>query len=635
VEKRARIARGEIEYMELDIKVAASSFLLGLVFLVGALRLNYGIGFATTIVISCLAYLVITSQRKKDTRPLMGVNLKTKKPPYAFFLITTGATIVFLLWSSFGFQETRPLKYFVAAAVLSAIIALEIGLLKPTSGKLGLYNVLAQILLLAAAVRWSSLFAFPGFVGVDPWGHSFGVQHILEQGHVYTKLDKLSLNYDFVPSWTLDQYTFRPIMHILISEMQLVASFPSLKHAFTFSVGAFEVTSLLFVFVLARRILSDDKRAALASLLVGVSSWHIRWGFCIIPMTMGLAFFALLLALLPFLQASGKKVWDQTKMYALFLLVFTALLFTHSIASLIMVLFLCFVWIGERILRSHMQVHGLKRPLSILLLLTMVILVAHWTFSYFIEDILPFVLVSTTFAPLTPEVRSLVHMEIDNIGTYALYFLSILGGLNCLKRLNQGKASILAGAAGLSVFTYGFVLIGCRAVLPERWVAFSFVVLALIAADGYYFLDRSLGKGRMIFLVSIIFVLVFSMVISSNCNVDSPIFFPEEFSRQSVTESEMRAARIAVSVSNRTLYLDARARVECLSYFTWSLRVRPVSLDLENFDPHAINGLIVIYRHISYGLIETSKGVSDDVSKGTDKVYSNGQVEMFYGKAGD
>jgi hypothetical protein len=263
-------------------------------------------------------------------------------------------------------------------------------------------------------------------------------------------------------------------------------------------------------------------------------------------------------------------------------------------------------------------------------LLTTVILVAHWTFSYFIEDILPFVLVSTTFAPLTPEVRSLVHFEIDNIGTYCLYFLAILGGLSWLRRLDHGKASILAGAAGLSVFTYGSVLMGSRAVLPERWVAFSFVVLAFIAADGYYFLGRFLRKGRTVFLILVIFLLTFSMVISSNSNVDSPIYFPEEFSRKSVTESEMRAARVAASVSNGTLYVDELY----LSYFTWSLRIRPISLDLENFDPNAIDGLMVISRPIYHRLTETSGDVSEDVFNRTDKVYSNGQVEMFLRRGG-
>lgn len=617
--------------MKLDIKVALYGFLLGLVFLVGTLHLSYGIGFATTIVVSYFTYLIITRKRKNGPQPLPAIKSVAKLPFYALFLITTGATIVFLLLSSFCFLYTRPFEYFVAAAILSAIIALEIGLLRPASGKLGLYNILGQILLLAAAVRWSSLFTFSGFVGVDPWSHSFGVQHILEQGHVYTELGRVALNYDFIPSFTLDQYSLLPIMHILISELQLVASFSSLKHAFTFSVGVFEIISLLFVFVLARRIFFDDKRAAMASLLVGVSSWHIRWGFWIIPMTMGLAFFPLLLGLLPFLQASRKKVWSQRKISVLFLLVFTALLFTHTIASLVVVLFLYFVWIGKPILRSHIHVHSLKKPLSTLLLLTTVMLAAHWLFSYFINNILPFTFASATFAPITPKVRSLIHFEIDNIGTYGLYFLAILGSLSWLKRLDQGKASILAGAAGLSVFTYGSVLMGFGAVLPERWVAFLFVVLAFIAADGYYFLGRFLRKGRTVFLILIIFLLTFSMVISSNSNVDSPIYFPEEFSRKSVTESEMRAAQVAASVSNGTLYADELY----LPYFIWSLRMRPISLDLEKFDSHAVNGLMVIRRPIYHRLTKTSGDVSEDIFNNTNKVYSNGQVEMFYSEAGN
>lgn len=603
--------------MKPDIKMALLGFGIGIVGTIASLYLKHGVSLATTVVLSSLVYLLAVKRGAKDSaQQIPAVKSKTERLFHPSFLIVTVVAFAFLLISSFSFLYNRPLEYFIAVAFLSAIIVVEIGLLRPHGSKLDLYNVLAQILLLAAAVRWSVLFAFPGFVGVDPWDHAFGVEHILRTGHVFTEFDRL--NYDFIGYSFLVQYSSRPIMHILISEAQLLASFPSLKYAFTFSVGIFEVISLLFVFMLSRRILNDMRGAALTSLLVAMSSFHIRWGFWIIPMTMGLAFFSLLLCLLHLNQKTG----SQRKVFGLSLLIVIVLVFTHSIAALIGVLILFFYWMAEKMLRSSSYMNKREKFSSFLPVLAIVILAANWTLSYFIDVVTPR-LVSTTFMPMKPIVRTPAQFEIDNTGIYILYFLAILGGLSWLKRLDRSKESIISGTVGLAVLTYGSGLIGLRAILPERWLAFLLVILAPIAADGYRFLERSLHKGKMV-LPLVILLFTFFMVISSSCNIDSPVFYPETAPpRVAFKESEMAAMQAAASIFNGELYTDVRPA--SLRFF---LERKVVSLDFSYLDPNTIDGLVIIRKSIYNHNATLGVTLENELSK-MNKVYSNGEVGTF------
>lgn len=605
--------------MKLDIKMALLGAGIGVIGTIASIYLRYWVGLAVTVMSSSLAYLLVSKLRVKDgTQQLSTVKSNSDNLSHLSFLIATAIVFAFLLISSFSFLYSRPLEYFIAVAVFSAVIVVEIGLLRPHSSKLDLYNILAQILLLAAAVRWSILFAFPSFVGVDPWDHAFGVKHILRTGHVFTAFDML--NYDFAGYSSLGQYGSRPIMHIFTSEAQLLASFPSLKYAFTFSVGIFEIISLLFVFILSRKILNDTKGAALASLLVAMSNFHIRWGFWIIPMTMGLAFFSLLLCL----QHLNQETWNQRKVYLLSLLTVTILVFTHSIAALIGILILFSYWIAEKTLRRSFYTNK-RRVFPFLLFLGIVILAANWAFSDFIDIVIRYALASTTFIPMEPTVRNLIQFEIDNIGIYILYSCAILGGLSWLKRLNRDKELIIFSAVLLSVLMYGSGLIGLRSILPERWFAFSLVILAPIAAGGYSFLGRFLGKAKMV-LPLVILLFTFFMVTSSTCNIEGPVFYFEPSPHRALynfKESEMMAAQTAASIFEGNLYMDP-----CYTAQRYLLERKLISLDFGHFRSDAIDGLVLRRRLIYTYNTTLAITLENELSK-MNEVYSNGEVGMF------
>ena len=587
----------------------------GLIAILASIYLKYGLGLAISVTLSSLIYLLISKHWKRDKQAKPAKTGSKSLSHQPFFIVTVIITI-FLLASPFLFTYERPLEYYIVIAFLSAVIAVEIELLDSRGSKLHLYNIILQILLLATIVRWSVLFSSPAFVGVDPWYHSLGVDHILQTGHVFVESDKQMYNFTIYPA--LAQYSSRPIMHILVAEIQLFASFSSLKDAFIFSVGIIEIFSLLFVFLVTRRILNDASGAALASLFVAMSNYHIMCGFDIVPMTLGLAFFSLLLWSLH----QDQKSSNRHAMFGICLLIIVALIFTHSIAAFIGVIVLLIYWITKR--KSNSSYIN-DKFFSLLPILAVVILAANWTLSHFTDEIVKSVLTLTTLNPMKPTVRNFAQFELDNIGLSILFFFAILGGLSWLGRLNKDKKSIILAASGLAIIAYGSGLIGFKATLPERWLAFLPVIFAPLAASGYYFLKRYSRKIRVI-LPLVILLFAFFMVVSSTSNIDmdNQIFYPATpLPRASFKESEIVAIQKAASISAGNLYMDLR-----YTELKYLLQKELLSIDFEHFQSESVDGLI-LYRRFVYIHNATLGTVLQNKFDLMNKVYSNYEVEMF------
>jgi hypothetical protein len=366
-------------------------------------------------------------------------------------------------------------------------------------------------------------------------------------------------------------------------------------------------------------MLNDERGAALATLFVAMSNYHILLGFEIVPMTLGLALFSFLLWSLHQFQKSTYR----REMFSICLLTLVALVFTHSIAAFIGVLVLFIYWIVRRKPDSfHINNTNF---FSLLFILAIVILAANWAFSNFIDEITRAVLTFTTINPMKPTVRNFAQFEIDNIGIYILFFFAILGGFSWLERLDKDKKSILLAASGLTIIAYGSGLIGFKTILPERWLAFLPIILAPLAASGYCFLKRSSRKIRLA-LPLVILLFTFFMVVSSpsNLDADNQVFYPETAPpRASFKESEITAIQKAASIFAGDLYMDFR-----YTELKYLMLKEIYSLDFEHFESNSIDGLILCRRFV-YIRNATLETVLQNKLSLMNKVYSNYEVEMF------
>lgn len=620
--------------MKLDQKAAIIGFLFGASILVVFPLFPSGIALGATITISCLTYVAAAWRPKGHKQSLPDLSPEKKK--ISLLISMTGATIVFCLWSLLFFQFSRPLEFFVFASIISAVISFEIGLLKRDGNRAELALVLVQILLLTTALSWSSLFAATGTVDVDTFADTFGVNYILNTGHVVTTSDLLFKSFSIYNAyWSLGQYTSRPLMQIFVSELQLLVNFPSIKLAFAFSVSLSEIGSILFTFVLTRRLLHDERQAAIATLLIGVCTWHIILGTVIAPMTMGLTLFTLLLSLMPFLWSSRLRIIDR-RIFVLVLIVLTALVFTHTISSLMGLIVIGFAWLTEKILRTEKTRSSsvtYQRILTVFLILALVLLSAQWLFSGFLDNMIPSAIRNTTLTPLTPVFRNQTQFALDNLGTDCLIFLAILGVLSWVERLYTDRTSfgirfIIISASGFFFLTYGVGLVGSVALLPERWYSFLVIVIVPVAAAGHYFLSNLLNKHKQVILALFILVLTFAMIMSSSANIDTPLYYPSaNIEKKSLTPSEFAAVSAAISFSNDTIYTDRNdgiAHASVMWSYLWSHQYNTEQIDFRNLNLTNVHGLVFARTNAFYAPVALPSQL-DQVNL----IYSSGGAELF------
>jgi len=116
-------------------------------------------------------------------------------------------------------------------------------------------------------------------------------------------------------------------MHLQTAIAELLSSLPSLKEVMVFSTGFLEVVSLLYVFLICKA-LTDTRMALTATLLLGVSDSHINWGTMLIPMSLGLAFFPLVV----YFALKSKRTVRE---YGVLLSLLIVSILTHTVASFI------------------------------------------------------------------------------------------------------------------------------------------------------------------------------------------------------------------------------------------------------------------------------------------------------------
>jgi hypothetical protein len=606
--------------MRLDVKIALLGLTVSAVGLIGSMYVGYGLGLAATLLLSCLVYVVVSWRiGTAVTDELVSERHERPRSFRPLFLLTTAAIFGLLLVSGCSFLYNRPPEYFVVVAIFAGIVGAEIGALEPRSSRnINLYVVLAQIIMLAAAVRWSVAFAFPGFVGIDPWYHAWGVEHIIKSGQTFTQFDDLS--YYFFEYSPLGRYSQRPLMHLMVAAAQLLAGFPSLQDAFVFSIGTFEVISVVFVFILCKRIVNDARYAALGSLFVGLSSFHIQWGFFLVPMTMGVGLFSLVLYLV---HMNWQTRSQRVVMGLCFLMVIVTAL-THTIAALVVVMTLSCYWIAENV-SSLVSLGGARRKfIGILLGGAVVTVVANWMFSNFIDEELKFVLISTTLQPIRLVFRNVNAFEVDSIGEYILYFFAVLGGLSWLRGLNRSRAAVLLSSLLIAAVTYGGVIAGASAILPDRWLVFVLIALAPMAVAGYGFVSRGMGRARGVLLLAIVLFAFFSTA-SRNDNYD-PVVLPEipALPRPAFKQSEIVAGEAAVSFFRGNLFADWRYA----STMAYLFERKFIILDWGHLQVGAINGIALERRFVYTNNATLATKLAEELYL-VDRTYANGEVVLF------
>lgn len=411
--------------------------------------------------------------------------------------------------------------------------------------------VLGQVIVAAVVIRFSVLFATPGFVGVDVWTHvpDF-VAGIAEAGSLSAIAES--------------KYSMAPFYHAIGAAGTLALG--SARAGTYLTVGLLVPLSALFVYA-AGRLLLPVRWALAATALYAFADQFIRWGIHVIPTSLGLVFFLGALYAL-----TALFVTDDLRAGGLLLAFGLATVFTHQVSTAVVLVLLGAAAASVLAIRAFggpLDGPPVATAMTVVgsFLVTLVATVVSWVNTpWYGEDPFLWQILDTLAATLVGEAAFLnlagggsgggaggaaeaagplagVVPYVEWFGFAVLLGAAIVGGLAMARSATPPAATLtyLASAAAMFVVVFGFSIFGVRTVMPGRWIAFMYAPFAILAALGLFHLSGHASR-RVILIVFVVVALGYpaTMVVAEKATLDSPAF-DDEHPRFSYTESEIAA----------------------------------------------------------------------------------------------
>jgi hypothetical protein len=230
-------------------------------------------------------------------------------------------------WNTQLYQ--RSILFFLLFTAASVLVVVKIVAFQSDTYTLPL---LIEMLAIAIILRASVYFNFPTVYGHDPFFHIAEIEKTIESGF-------LSLD--------LGRYVGFPLFHLLTAAVSQILGL-ELKNAYFIS-SIVEVFCGLFIFAIIR-ILFNTKTALLGTFLFLLAPYNVFWGFWIIPMTLGVAFYVIII----YLVIKRTHFFSQRRISALLLFFILTSIFIHPILSFVLLaVFTIFYFASRMLLRSQ------------------------------------------------------------------------------------------------------------------------------------------------------------------------------------------------------------------------------------------------------------------------------------------
>jgi hypothetical protein len=466
------------------------------------------------------------------------------KPVYRISVsIAVVETIIFfgILAGSIQILRTslyhRPPFYFALIALLVIILLKQIS--SPGNHQEWRHRlILVQIFLLCISIKAGAFHLYPTVLGNDPFQHEKIINPIIQSG--------------LLPE---SAYTSFPVMHLLAGAFSLISGNDTKTGMFF--VSTLHTVSLMAFFPLGKRLF-DARAGLLAVLLLGLFDHQLMWGMQIIPMTLGITWFAMVLFCL-FNRDLSTGV-SQRMVWTLGVIVFSFLIvFTHSLSTLILIISLSTIWLSSKLAFhfGHEEKTGRTFTDSSMPLLLLVIAIAHWMQSYLSPgmDFFSWVIHSISAAKSgiyfaggqTVSIASqLPGLDVfwGEAGWTLLLIPTLIGVLYTFSEKGQRMISRLVLSSLtllLLTISYGAGLFGLAAILPARWVPFISIPACLLAAVTFAQLFSAAPErlSRLIVTASLALILFFMVASPTRANPDSPLYGRSLSVRPGFTSSEL------------------------------------------------------------------------------------------------
>jgi hypothetical protein len=515
----------------LDLIAAVTAVILSVVAVVISLSsafAPFALLVGSVVFTSSTAYIVIRQRPLKTDLAVIGSENPSLSWSLLFWLIYP-STLVLLLVR--GEIHHRPIIWFVIVSILVAIIFLQI--MRSMNRRVISY-ILLQIMALGLIVRLAPVPLFYGIIGIDPWWHRMFAMSIILDGYVPSGLP----------------YSGLPEFHLAVVSVMLMSGL-GYESSVWFAVGIQQVVSVLFLFFIAR-ILHSERAGLVAGLFFVTADQVVRLGFWLIPM--GLALFFVYLNIYLLLKiANSPLIWTSLLIIGTF-----ALILTHTVTSLFMLMILLGLWTGGTLykLLRRGPICGRKNqasgvPAVSFMLFFAVTMVSWWAlasgeFRHLVRAVAWGLRIDDwAWLPAATSYSESVVWE------YLLGWLgfSLLGGLATVGLLWALKTQATAHLFSMAVATFGIgglAVIGLSmdlsGTLPQRWIIFSqylFLLFGGVAAYILYSLSNSAVRRNL--TVILVTLSSFLMITSPAANIDTSVYSDNTLVRFGLFESEAMA----------------------------------------------------------------------------------------------
>ncbi|WP_254763812.1 hypothetical protein [Natrinema marinum] len=452
-------------------------------------------------------------------------------------------------------QGERTALFFGAAGVVGTLLLSQILFASERDLHPGL--IVLQIVCFATVIRFTALYATPGYVGIDIWTHSGLVEAILSE--------------ESLGAISHDKHYGSPFYHLLVAASSLLYDIP-VRGALYLSVGLVMPLSVLLVYA-TTNLLVSTRWALLATACYAVAGHVTRWGMHLIPTSLGLVFFLGMLYALIRVMRIEYTIRD----FFVLLLLSIAVILTHQVSTFIMLVLLLAAFLAQvtfvlgpfGLTRLDTSVFRTKKPVNLvgLVVFNFGLTIFVWSltpyrqqsflatvlsyFSQTLEESAGFLNIASDSSSGGATATESTMTLLDQLVPYVdkLGFLFLLGAtfVGCLyvvhrRRAEQSVFTLLLASAFMLVFVLGLPMFGIRNFIPTRWFAFLYAPMAILGAIGLRTLRQNLTPG-IVFSVLFVFILVYpgAMLFAAESTADNPVF-SEHHEKLAYDRSELAAA---------------------------------------------------------------------------------------------
>lgn len=443
---------------------------------------------------------------------------------YFIVLLTANVLLLILLVLS-TYYSTTPRGTFFLLILAGICFSLALQILSISSSlKFQTTVVIIEVLVVGLLIRASLFYQFPGFIGDDPWAHTWFISIIK--------------NFGYIPPYDQSafHYSYFPLMHLLCVSASAMLML-DIKNSLFLMIGFFEVISVIFIFLICRKYF--DVRIGLFSILIIlISPYHVLNGYRIIAMTLGLGLIVLCVYLLMCIIDSQKK---NIEIILLFIISFFAIICTHVIPTVIVCLVIFMILISTYALKfsnygkfSQQKINFLFFAFCASLAIVYYIYYAHFSSIPINASISGF-----STQKQTVLAANFFQAFLDQFSIILFFIFSYIGLLYLLAKENLSNITFsyvfLSGSIGIFNF---IALLLFPSLFPERWLAFSFIFLSIPCVIGL-FLISSLFKTQIGRVLSILVIFgTFLFLLLNNSSIDITKVDPI---KNSVTDSEIQS----------------------------------------------------------------------------------------------